>query len=363
MYISIKLPNGHSINRDINKPEIIIGRSLQCDVPVPEEALSRQHAKISNLNDQLYITDLGSSNGVFIDGERIQPHVQVPFNTFLQLSLGPLECYISLNSSDTKAAFKIPALQKTDDEKRTKITDKPLSPSAKNSKLYRLRAAKKEKDQSINPKFLGLILILGIGVIGYYQLDDHKDAEVAKDIGSPKKTQKPTEESLHIKAAPDKFLSDGMYYEKLKLKSLETDRTIAKDLQLELPFEGVAFEDNEVIIFMEPKKLLEDPRFASIREINGAEDVLAIYQILKSNVLYEMQQGKYSQIHLLITDADSKVKKIYRFHPEKFGKDANQKVDLLNKTADAILKNEIEKYLEMISPAIPAKQVEISPAP
>jgi hypothetical protein len=359
MYISIKLQNGSSIDKEISKPEIIIGRSPLCDLPVPEEALSRQHAKITNLGDQIYITDLGSSNGVFIDGQKIQPHVQVPFNTFLQLMLGPLECSIYLNSGETKPTLKIAPrpFEETDEDQRTKVITRPISPQVKDYKFNPILTPGKKKERAMNPKFLGLLLVLGIGMIAYYQIDEDKNSNDAKVT---KNSQKAKENSPSIKSAPDKFLSDGLYLEKLKTKSLETDKTITKDVQLELPSEGVAIEENEVFIFMEPKRLLENSRFDAIRETSGAADLLALYQILKSNLLYDLQRGKYSQIHLLITTTDSKVKKIYRFHSEKFSKDPSLKVALLNKAADAILKKEIEQYLEVISPSIPVKQVEIS---
>lgn len=50
----------------------VIGRSSECDVTIDSELLSRRHAEISIENGELHIVDLGSSNGTFLNGNKIQ---------------------------------------------------------------------------------------------------------------------------------------------------------------------------------------------------------------------------------------------------------------------------------------------------
>ena len=51
---------------------VTIGRGNSCDVVLPYEGFSRRHAQIEYINGDIFVTDLASVNGVFIDNERMQ---------------------------------------------------------------------------------------------------------------------------------------------------------------------------------------------------------------------------------------------------------------------------------------------------
>ena len=51
--------------------EIIIGRSSDLDMVLVEDMVSRRHAKIATTDTEVTISDMGSTNGTFVNGEKI----------------------------------------------------------------------------------------------------------------------------------------------------------------------------------------------------------------------------------------------------------------------------------------------------
>ncbi|HZU82830.1 MAG TPA: DUF4388 domain-containing protein, partial [Polyangiaceae bacterium] len=52
--------------------QVLIGRSSDLDMVLVEDMVSRKHARISMQSDQIWIEDLGSTNGTFVNGEKIK---------------------------------------------------------------------------------------------------------------------------------------------------------------------------------------------------------------------------------------------------------------------------------------------------
>lgn len=52
--------------------ELMVGRSRQCDVVLPSENVSRRHARLFVEEGHLYVEDAGSSNGIWVGGERVE---------------------------------------------------------------------------------------------------------------------------------------------------------------------------------------------------------------------------------------------------------------------------------------------------
>lgn len=55
----------------LEEEEILLGRSEEIDVTVDDKRVSREHCKISRVGNDFVISDLGSSNGTFVNGLKV----------------------------------------------------------------------------------------------------------------------------------------------------------------------------------------------------------------------------------------------------------------------------------------------------
>lgn len=49
-----------------------VGRSPQCDIVLPDPSVSRSHALLDVHGGKLFVQDAGSTNGTFVNGERVE---------------------------------------------------------------------------------------------------------------------------------------------------------------------------------------------------------------------------------------------------------------------------------------------------
>lgn len=55
----------------LNQPEILVGREVECQIALKSGHISRYHAKITLMPQEVVVEDLRSTNGTFINGRRI----------------------------------------------------------------------------------------------------------------------------------------------------------------------------------------------------------------------------------------------------------------------------------------------------
>ncbi|MFO7538237.1 MAG: protein kinase [Chloroflexota bacterium] len=68
---------------------LILGRSDEADIPLPETAVSRQHLRLEQRDGAWYVVDLGSTNGSFLGGARLPANVAVNWKMHQELQIGP----------------------------------------------------------------------------------------------------------------------------------------------------------------------------------------------------------------------------------------------------------------------------------
>jgi pSer/pThr/pTyr-binding forkhead associated (FHA) protein len=92
--------------------ELSIGRSDTCDIKIDDKKISRMHAKFEIVDMELTITDLNSSNGTFVNGERINETTRLKNNDVVKVESHELKIIIGAN---------IP--EKVEDDDKTRVVD------------------------------------------------------------------------------------------------------------------------------------------------------------------------------------------------------------------------------------------------
>lgn len=95
MKLAFKFEDGKIVPHEIHERTFSIGRSEKCRVCIPSEHFSREHCLIELIDGKVYITDLESKNGVFINHIRIPKKMKVPYDLKLPLYAG--ECFITFD--------------------------------------------------------------------------------------------------------------------------------------------------------------------------------------------------------------------------------------------------------------------------
>jgi len=76
----------------IAEGSLTLGRAKECDISIADTRLSRRHTELSCEGRRVIITDLGSINGTFVNGARIQQPQELHHGD--RVRVGPLEfCY------------------------------------------------------------------------------------------------------------------------------------------------------------------------------------------------------------------------------------------------------------------------------
>jgi pSer/pThr/pTyr-binding forkhead associated (FHA) protein len=57
---------------ELGEEEVFIGRAPECLIQLSVENVSRKHARITFRNEEYQIEDLGSTNGVYINGIKVE---------------------------------------------------------------------------------------------------------------------------------------------------------------------------------------------------------------------------------------------------------------------------------------------------
>lgn len=162
------------------QPLTIIGRSNECDISLGTAHLSRRHAKLTVEDGLLFVKDLGSANGTFLNGKqvteaRIKRGDLLRFDTLSFNVIGPVEdmdktsvrrvdtAAIAMNAEAKKGAAGKP-------NRRVEVGGTQTKRGAKENSVTRVTAPADTGSQAKGKGLWILLAAVVIGVVAAYAL-------------------------------------------------------------------------------------------------------------------------------------------------------------------------------------------------
>ena len=74
IYLRLEVVQGAYLGQSLDLTlslELVVGRDPDCGLPFGDGSVSRRHSRIFLANGAVYIEDLGSQNGTFVNGTRL----------------------------------------------------------------------------------------------------------------------------------------------------------------------------------------------------------------------------------------------------------------------------------------------------
>lgn len=86
-------------------PVTVIGRSNECDLKIAASEVSRIHCRITIQEDAVFIEDLGSANGTFVNDEILAPHQPIALEPGTKISIGRAEFLVDYTASTSNTVI------------------------------------------------------------------------------------------------------------------------------------------------------------------------------------------------------------------------------------------------------------------
>ena len=145
---------------------VVLGRSLDVDVPVPHVSVSRRHALVEVSDGTFLLSDLGSSNGTFVGDDRILEgeRREIPFGAPFRVGevvfrIAADETLSGSTGSVVSAARSAPVVNV---KATPKVRPKPAATDATRAKPSPAQRATKRREREKAMKWVGILVTLAL---------------------------------------------------------------------------------------------------------------------------------------------------------------------------------------------------------
>jgi pSer/pThr/pTyr-binding forkhead associated (FHA) protein len=364
--------------------EMTMGRSKKADIYIPDDKLSRKHAKISRVGQGYRLIDLDSRNGTYVNGVRVLEH---PLNSFDVVELGKSKIKFLILDLDMGGLEKGGPIRVIDGGVQTKsiqlVADpQPLQESAPVDFSPKEEVPPKKNRLRRNIILGGAVLVL---LMVLFALPQGENPEQAKQSETSQEVQE------QVKQAPvDANLAPAVPREFSDLTSeaqrkVEGHYNTALRFQAKEEFEGAYGEIKELhtmIPYYKESKKLETFLLKKIKEKQKEEateranrDRYAELQIYLEDGLEYLKQGDFARAeeafnNVLVLDpknstaakgvraAQLQIRDIEQLPPEVDPEMEKRKL-VVQLMEQAALKYEEKSYQEAINLAEKVRTIEL----
>ncbi|MBW2065361.1 MAG: FHA domain-containing protein [Deltaproteobacteria bacterium] len=128
LYVMDETGEGQSF--DLERDTVYVGRGSRSDIRIKDRSVSRSHLKIVKREGRFFIVDLGSRNGTFVNGEQIDPGVEVEVEEGVPIVIGMSVVCVGKACLDEVMPF----LDSLSGDAELIVADRPMTP-VKNMEL------------------------------------------------------------------------------------------------------------------------------------------------------------------------------------------------------------------------------------
>lgn len=294
---------------EVNKGCCIVGRSPKVDVTINNEGLSRNHFQIELVDGEFYVTDLNSTNGVVVNGEKLLTGVRTAYKAIFPLEIADrISITVAAEANEVTGQHRILTKPQNTGEATTTKTKKleiegKSNPSIKKGTPHARPASfnKKTKPgegQALPMPVLAASLLVIFGLVWYFLQDRSGETLENEVITSADPSLK---ESRQDPAVIPRFNPTEIDLTQHQSAS-ECDKLgeLCKALALTHAKEGIAVVNNHYIVYVNLEFFPLDQTSASFQKLPDREKSEFILAQVATNPALQAELETKQPSHLLV---------------------------------------------------------------
>lgn len=300
MQVEVGFPNQSIKIYQINKDKFTLGRSKNCDIPIDIDGLSRQHMQVELISNALYVKDLKSTNGIYINNEKIPQDSPIKYLGILPLRVGPLVINI-----------------KTEDEIPNLIQDKTVRDLTRQNqgnsgiKDKKSTVTVKEKKVVLKSKTELQMIIFVLLIVAYFSYDYFSrthNHQVA--VPHPNSTPSADHSEVKVNVKSSTLSEDQLLAEVKQANCEETVQNYCNVLGVGAPTKGlgIVIKSPEIFIYIPMLNLEEFKHGKEFTLLDGHykdELMLSKKYLAPSNLRYLRKEFKLAHFVMLTEDSNA----------------------------------------------------------